>query len=262
MISDTQLGAAPESPDGSAVSDHVIVIVGAGDGIGRAAAQRLVAGGARVACVDRDRDRVEELADDLGDPARAFHLDVLDDADMHPTFDAIEAWGGQIHGLVNCAAITGTTGKPSHEIDIDDFDRVVRINLRGAFVLSKTTIPRMLPYGYGRILHVASIAGKEGNAGMVSYSATKAGLIGMVKAQGKEYAQTGVTVNALAPAVIRTAMVAAMPDEQVAYMTDKIPMGRCGTLEESSEMIAWIVSPASSFTTAFTFDLSGGRAVY
>ena len=205
---------------------------------------------------------MEELAEDLGDAAAAFHLDVLDAAAMQPTFDAVEAWGGRLHGLVNCAAITGTTGKPSHEIDVEDFDQVVRINLRGAFLLSHTTIPRMLPHGYGRILHVASIAGKEGNAGMVSYSATKAGLIGMVKAQGKEYAQTGVTVNALAPAVIRTAMVAAMPEEQVAYMTEKIPMGRCGTLEESSEMIAWIVSPASSFTTAFTFDLSGGRAVY
>jgi len=136
------------------------------------------------------------------------------------------------------------------------------INLRGAFLLSRAVIPAMASRGYGRVLHVASIAGKEGNAGMVAYSASKAGLIGMVKAQGKEYAKTGVTVNALAPAVIRTAMVDAMPDEQVRYMTDKIPMGRTGSLTEAAEMIAWIVSPACSFSTGAVFDLSGGRAVY
>lgn len=258
-MSDTQHLDASAGPD---VSDHVIAVVGAADGIGRAAAKRFVAGGAKVACVDRDQDGVEALADELGDAAAAFHLDITDRDGIVPTFDAIETWGGRLHGLVNCAAITGTTGKPSHEIAVDDFDRVVDINLRGAFQLSHAVIPRMLPHGYGRVLHLASIAGKDGNAGMVSYSATKAGLIGMVKSQGKEYAQTGVTINALAPAVIRTAMVAAMPEEQVAYMTAKIPMDRVGTLDEASEMIAWIVSPASSFTTGFTFDLSGGRAVY
>jgi 3-oxoacyl-[acyl-carrier protein] reductase len=116
--------------------------------------------------------------------------------------------------------------------------------------------------GYGRILHVASIAGKEGNAGMAAYSASKAGLIGLVKVMGKEYAETGVTINALAPAVIRTPMVAAMPEAQVKYMTDKIPMKRCGELEEAAAMIGWIVSPECSFTTGFTFDMTGGRAVY
>jgi 3-oxoacyl-[acyl-carrier protein] reductase len=120
----------------------------------------------------------------------------------------------------------------------------------------------MVERGYGRILHVASIAGKEGNAGMVSYSASKAGLIGMVKSQGKEYAESGVIVNALAPAVIHTDMVEAMPADQVRYMTEKIPMRRLGKLEECAELVAWIVSPACSFTTGFTFDLSGGRAVY
>jgi NAD(P)-dependent dehydrogenase (short-subunit alcohol dehydrogenase family) len=120
----------------------------------------------------------------------------------------------------------------------------------------------MVQRGYGRVLHIASIAGEDGNAGMVAYSASKAELIGMVKVQGKEYAETGVTVNALAPAVVRTAMVDAMPDEQVRYMTDKIPMRRTGTLAEAAEMIAWIVSPACSFSTGAVFDLSGGRAVY
>jgi 2-dehydro-3-deoxy-L-rhamnonate dehydrogenase (NAD+) len=163
---------------------------------------------------------------------------------------------------VNCAGITGRTSVTTHEVDVDDFDTVYRVNLRGAFLVSRSVIPRMLPHGYGRLLHVASIAGKEGNAGMLAYSATKAGLIGMVKVMGKEYAETGITVNALAPAVIRTAMVEALPQEQVDYMTSRIPMRRGGELSEAAEMIAWIVSPACSFTTGFTFDLSGGRATY
>jgi len=112
------------------------------------------------------------------------------------------------------------------------------------------------------LLHVASIAGKEGNAGMAAYSASKAGLIGLVKSLAKDYAETGITVNALAPAVIQTPMVDALPEATVQYMTDKIPMRRCGTLPEIAAMIAWIVSPACSFTTGFTFDLSGGRATY
>jgi len=123
-------------------------------------------------------------------------------------------------------------------------------------------LPRMLRHNYGRVLHVASIAGKDGNAGMAAYSATKAGLIGLVKSLGKDYAETGITVNALAPAVIRTPMVDALPEATIKYMTDKIPMKRCGELEEAAQLIAWIVSPACSFTTGFTFDLTGGRATY
>jgi NAD(P)-dependent dehydrogenase (short-subunit alcohol dehydrogenase family) len=120
----------------------------------------------------------------------------------------------------------------------------------------------MLKNNYGRILHIASIAGKEGNAGMLAYSASKAAVIAMTKVQGKEYAETGITINALAPAVIKTALVEAMPESQVKYMTDKIPMKRCGTMEELANMVAFIVSAENSFTTGFTFDLSGGRAVY
>lgn len=120
----------------------------------------------------------------------------------------------------------------------------------------------MLEQRYGRVLHIASISGKEGNAGMPAYSASKAGLIGMVKVQGKEYAEDGITVNAIGPAVVRTAMVEALPQAQVDYMTSRIPMRRCGTLDEVAGMAGWILSPAASFTTGFTFDLSGGRANY
>jgi 3-oxoacyl-[acyl-carrier protein] reductase len=120
----------------------------------------------------------------------------------------------------------------------------------------------MLSQGFGRILHFASIAGKEGNAGMLAYSTSKAAVIGMTKVQGKEYAGMGITVNAIAPAVIFTELHTTMPEEQIKYMTDKIPMKRCGTKDEVAAMVEFIVSPEASFTTGFTFDLTGGRATY
>ena len=164
--------------------------------------------------------------------------------------------------MVNSAGTTGNTNLKTHEVDFDNFKVVFDVNVNGCFLTSRAVLPFMLKRNYGRILHLASIAGKDGNAGMLAYSASKAAVIGMTKVQGKEYAESGITVNALAPAVIRTAMVAALPDEQVQYMTDKIPMKRCGTLEEIAHLAAYIVSPQASFTTGFTFDMTGGRATY
>ena len=258
--------AAPDAvpPFGPSLEGQLLAVVGAASGIGRSAADLLARRGARVACLDRDLAGVQELASKLraeGLDATAATLDVSDATAVERRLAEVVA-GRWLHGLVNCAGITGTTGRTTLEVDIDDFDEVVRVNLRGAFLVSRAALAVMVPQGYGRLLHVASIAGKDGNAGMVAYSASKAGLIGMVKAQGKEFATSGVTVNALAPGVIRTPLVDRMPDEQVAYMTDRIPMRRCGTLDEAAEMVAWILSPAASFTTGFTFDLSGGRATY
>lgn len=241
------------------------IVVGAADGVGRATATLLAARGARVAALDRNLEGCRQTLAGFGTHAPegfALQMDVTDPAAVAESVAVCDRRLGGSSILVNCAGITGVTNRLSQDVDLDDWDLVHAINLRGAFLLSRAVLPLMVQRGYGRILHVASIAGKEGNAGMVAYSASKAGLIGMVKAQGKEYAETGVTVNALAPAVIRTAMVDAMPDEQVTYMTDKIPMRRTGTLTEAAEMIAWIVSPACSFTTGAVFDLSGGRAVY
>jgi 3-oxoacyl-[acyl-carrier protein] reductase len=189
-------------------------------------------------------------------------LEVAEEAGIAPAIDAVARAFGRIDGLVNCAGITGKTNVPGHEVDLADFDMVYRVNLRGAFLLSKAVLPHMLKRKYGRVLHVASIAGKEGNAGMTAYSATKAGLIGMVKSMAKDYVEQGITINALAPAVIRTPMVEALPQATIDYMTAKIPMRRCGELKEAAQMIAWIVSPACSFTSGFTFDLTGGRATY
>lgn len=250
---------------GDEFAGQTAVVVGGAAGVGRASATLLSQRGARVACLDRNFDGAQESVDALGPDAPdaiALEMDVTDDRAVVAAIGEAERRLGPIAVLVNCAGITGVTDRRSQDVDIEDFDLVCRINLRGAFLLSRAVLPRMVSQGYGRVLHVASIAGKEGNAGMVAYSASKAGLIGMVKAQGKEYAETGVTVNALAPAVIRTAMVDAMPRTQVNYMTDRIPMRRTGTLTEAAEMICWIVSPKCSFTTGFTFDLSGGRAVY
>jgi 3-oxoacyl-[acyl-carrier protein] reductase len=243
-------------------TDYTVAVVGGASGIGLDAARFLNGQGVRVAVLDRNKDGVAAAAKELGGQAIGVTVDIKDWNATKAAIDSVVEKFGKIDGLVNCAAIVGKTNIPTHEVEIENFDECYQINLRGALLLSKAVIPHMLKRKYGRILHIASIAGKEGNAGMAAYSATKAGLIGLVKVMGKDYAETGITVNGLAPAVIRTPMVAAMPQQQVDYMTAKIPMKRCGELQEAAEMIAWIVSPACSFTTGFTFDLTGGRAVY
>lgn len=242
--------------------DYVVAVVGAGRGIGKAAALHVAGHGVRVACLDRDSESAQTTATEIGGRATAHVVDVAEDATIPPAVDSIMRAFGRIDGLVNCAGITGRTNIPGHEVDPADFDLVYRVNLRGAFLLSKAVLPHMLARRYGRVLHVASIAGKDGNAGMTAYSATKAGLIGLVKSIAKDYVEHGITINALAPAVIRTPMVEALPQATVDHIMAKIPMRRCGELEEAAQMIAWIVSPACSFTTGFTFDLSGGRATY
>ncbi len=241
---------------------YSVAVVGAASGIGAATARFLAGEGARVACLDANADGAAAVAASLGDGAFAVACDVTRADSVDAAVAATAKAMGQVHGLVNCAGITGKTNIRGHEVELADFDRVYAINLRGAFIVSQAILKHMLPFGYGRLLHVASIAGKDGNAGMTAYSATKAGLIGMVKSLGKDYPETGITINALAPAVIRTPLVDALPEATVKYMTDKIPMRRCGELAEVAAMIAWIVSPACSFTTGFTFDLSGGRATY
>ena len=247
------------------LADCAGVVTGAASGIGRAAAARLASSGARILLVDRNEQALRDTLTEFrarNAEVDAVTLDIGEpDAVRAALRKAREQWGS-IDIAVNCVGVTGETGKRSHEVDLADFQNVVAVNLSAAFIFSQHVLPIMLEQSYGRMLHVASIAGKEGNAGMVAYSASKAGLIGMVKAQGKEYARDGVTVNALAPAVIWTPLVEAMPDGQVQYMTDRIPMGRLGTLDEVAAMIAFIVSPQAGFCTGFTFDLSGGRATY
>lgn len=237
---------------------QTVVVTGGGSGLGRAVCRRFAALGSRVVALDVREERLAELRAELGPAVVTSVCDVASWSEVERAFAALPA----PDVLVNSAGITGKTAVRSYETDPADVAAVFAVNFHGSYHTSRAALPGMVARGYGRVLHVASIAGKEGNAGMLAYSASKAAVIGMAKVQGKELAGTGVTVNALAPAVIRTAMVEALPEAQVRYMTEKIPMQRCGTLEELVAVVEFAVSPACSFTTGFTFDLSGGRATY
>ncbi len=238
------------------------IITGGAAGLGLALAQRLSSYGVRVAILDRSQETLDQALEQIGGDCVGYVADVRSKDLVCGAVADVIARTGRVDILVNCAGIVGRTNIQSHEIDLADFDNVMNVNVRGSLLASQAVLPTMLAQNYGRILHVASIAGKEGNAGMLAYSASKAAVIAMAKVQGKEYAETGITVNAVAPAVIRTEMVAALPEAQVKYMTDRIPMRRCGTPEEFAALCAFIVSPEASFTTGFTFDLTGGRATY
>ncbi|MEY4300233.1 MAG: hypothetical protein RIR25_1469 [Verrucomicrobiota bacterium] len=242
--------------------DQTAVISGGADGLGFAVAQRLAARGVRLVLLDFNKEALAKSRNECGQETITFCVDVTDHAAVRRAIDEAAVQTGRIDILINCAGITGQTNIKSHEVDPADFDRVMRVNLNGCLNTFQAAVPHMLKRNYGRVLHFASVSGKEGNAGMLAYSTSKAAVIGMTKVQGKEYAQTGITVNALAPAVIFTEMVAKMPPEQVKYMTDRIPMGRCGTKDEIAAMAEFIVSPENSFVTAFAFDLTGGRATY
>jgi 2-dehydro-3-deoxy-L-rhamnonate dehydrogenase (NAD+) len=240
--------------------DQVAIITGGASGIGLAIAKKLHGEGVRVAIVDMNPLALQSVSMPVGE--NAYACDVTNEDQVGAMINSVAERFGRIDILVNSAGVTGKTNIKSHEVELNDFRFVFEVNVVGSFLTSRAVLPHMLKQHYGRILHIASIAGKEGNAGMLAYSASKAAVIGMAKAQGKEYAENGITVNALAPAVIRTAMVEALPEEQVKYMTDKIPMKRCGTLEEIAHLAAFIVSPGAGFTTGFTFDMTGGRATY
>jgi len=242
--------------------DQVAIVTGSASGLGLAIARKLGSEGARVVLLDLNDDALKTADKEIGERATSFAIDLTDEAQVNSVIEQVGERFGRIDVLVNSAGITGKTNLKSHEVETKDLRSVFEVNLMASFFTARAVLPWMLERNYGRILHIASIAGKEGNAGMLAYSASKAAVIGMTKVQGKEYAETGITVNALAPAVIQTPMVDAMPEEQVKYMTDKIPMKRCGTLNEIAHMAAFIVSPGTCFTTGFTFDMTGGRATY
>ena len=242
--------------------NQTAVVTGAASGLGLSIAQKLIELGAKVALIDKNRAAIQALAAQWGELAMAFELDITNEKEVEIVVKNILEQVGQVAILVNAAGITGITQTPTHQIATENVRQVFEVNFWGSFYLAKAVLPSMLQNNYGRILHIASIAGKEGNPGMLGYSASKAAVIGMAKAQGKEYAETGITVNALAPAVITTPLVDALPEATVRYMTDKIPMKRAGTLQEVAELVAFIVSPQNSFTTGFCYDLSGGRATY
>jgi 2-dehydro-3-deoxy-L-rhamnonate dehydrogenase (NAD+) len=242
--------------------EQVAVITGAASGIGCAIAHTLIQQGAKVALLDINSNALKCEFEKYGTAVTLFTIDITRQNLINETVAEIINLYGRIDILINCAGISGITNVLTHNVSSQDLEKVFSVNFMSSFYTSKAILPHMLKKNYGRILHISSIAGKEGNAGMLAYSASKAAVIGMTKVQGKEYAETGITINAMAPGVIKTALVDAMPSTQVKYMTDKIPMKRCGTIQEAVNLIEYIISKQNRFTTGFTFDLTGGRATY
>jgi NAD(P)-dependent dehydrogenase (short-subunit alcohol dehydrogenase family) len=245
--------------------NQVAVISGGADGLGKGIAQRIATEGGKVALFDINESLLQRTVGEFkekGLDAAGFVVDISSENAVQQAIQQAEDHFGKLDIMVNAAGIVGPTNTKITDYAVEDYDKIYGINLRGAFLMTKYAVKAMEKHNYGRILLFSSMAGKEGNPLMAGYSSMKAGVIGLVKGIGKEYAETGITVNGLAPAVIKTAMNENTAPEQLAYMTAKIPMKRLGTVEEVAAIATWIVSRESSFSTGFVFDISGGRATY
>jgi 3-oxoacyl-[acyl-carrier protein] reductase len=236
------------------------IVTGGASGLGKAVAKRIVAEGGTVALWDLNPDALAAAKDEVG-ASDTQALDVSDPAAVEAAAERSGAALGKVDVLVCSAGITGAT-VPVHEFPIDSWQRVIDINLNGLFYCNRAVVPLMLANGYGRIVNIASVAGKEGNPNASAYSASKAGVIGFTKSLGKELAEKGVIANALTPATFESPILAQLPPSQVDYMRSKIPMGRLGEVSESAAMVCFMASEECSFTTASTFDTSGGRTTF
>lgn len=239
------------------------IVTGGARGIGRATAELFLKSGAAVAIWDVDTKAGEAAADALSRLGRAtfVHVDQADLGSVETAAEHTLSMLGGVDILVNNAGIAGSNAPLTH-YDPCEWSRIVQVNLVGLYYCCRVVVPLLTSNGWGRIVNVASVAGKEGNPTASAYSASKAGAIALTKSLGKELATTGVTVNCLTPTAVRTDIFAQMSEEHIAYMLSKIPMGRFGTVEENAAMIAWICSEEASFTTAGVFDTSGGRSTY
>jgi 3-oxoacyl-[acyl-carrier protein] reductase len=247
------------------VRDRVAIVTGAAQGIGKAIASRLVHGGYTVCVADIDGNGAFEtalaIAGDNAVNAFAVRVDVCDTESTRELARLVVERAGRIDVLVNNAGIAGRAA-PLNEYPEPEWARVLAVNLTGVFNCCRTVLPSMLAQGSGRIVNVASIAGKEGNPNMCAYSASKAGVIGLTKSLAKEVATRGILVNCVTPAVIETGILSQLTDEAVKYMVSKIPMSRVGQPEEVAELVAWLASDQCTFSTGAVFDISGGRATY
>ena len=242
-------------------SIRTALVTGAARGIGLAIATRLAGDGLRVALLDRDGERLEAAARSVGGGARALVGDVTQTKDVDGAIARVEREWGRLDVLVNNAGITGRSF-PIWELADEDWQRVIDVDLTGVFLCCRAAVKVMLRQGSGRIINIASIAGKEGNPTLVPYSTAKAGVIGLTKALAKEVATRGILVNAVAPAVIGTELLEQMERSTVDLLVSKIPMGRVGRPAEVAALVAWLASDQCTFSTGAVYDLSGGRATY
>ncbi len=243
---------------------RTVVITGGAQGIGYAVAERLLASGAALALWDRNEQQLAQASRDLGAASGKVSthcVDVTDEASVDAATTATVGAHSRIDALVNSAGITGGNAV-TWELDPKVWREVLEVNLTGCYLTCRSVVPVMVAAGWGRIVNIASVAGKDGNPNAAHYSASKAGLIALTKSLGKELAKTGVLVNAVTPAAARTAMFETMKQEHIDYMLSKIPMGRFLEVTEAAAMIGWLCSEDCAFSTAAVFDLSGGRSTY
>jgi NAD(P)-dependent dehydrogenase (short-subunit alcohol dehydrogenase family) len=237
------------------------VVTGGAAGLGYGIAQRLIASGGTATLWDRDAAAARKAAETLGHGTTALGVDVADHASVTAAVAETLKLAGKIDALVNSAGITGPNTK-LWDYPVDAWRQVMDVNLTGVFICCREVAAQMRSQGYGRIVNIASVAGKDGNPNASAYSASKAGVIALTKSLGKELADTGVRVNCVTPAAVRTAIFDQMTPEHIAFMLSKIPMARFGTVEEVAAMVAWLCTEDCSFSTGATFDLSGGRSTY
>jgi 2-dehydro-3-deoxy-L-rhamnonate dehydrogenase (NAD+) len=242
------------------LNGQVAVITGGASGFGLATAKRLRASGAKLSLWDTRTDVLSQASDLLGG-AHTVTVDITNYPAMEKALADTETAVGPVSILVNSAGIAGKNA-PLEEYDLDEWKRVIDINLTGTFYANRVVLPGMKARNYGRIVNIASVAGKEGNPTASAYAASKAGVIGMVKSVGKEVAKHDIAINAITPAAANTPMLETVPKEFIEYMLSRIPRGRFLEVDELANMVAWLVSKENSFTTASVFDLSGGRTTY